>query len=137
MSDLIRLHESHPTLFPTTPASTLPASTQTAVILASAPTYHSTASQLSQIQSLGIPDPQVSTELISLLPRIEKAAKRAEEQAQKVAELRERSARVLERWVGVVVEGNEGVVGWDERVRGVGNVVGRKEAERKRREEED
>jgi hypothetical protein len=72
------------------------------------------------------------------LPRIEKAQAKAEEQSKKVAELRERSARVLERWLMVGVEDvNDKFAGWDERIKDVNVRRIKKECAAKKKKEEE
>jgi hypothetical protein len=82
----------------------------------SAPEYHATASQLVAINDAPIPDPALSASLVELLPRLQRAQAVQEEQMRKIAELRQRSAKVLEQWFLIGIEGvNECFAEWDER----------------------
>lgn len=75
-----------------------------------------------------IPNPNTSIELISLIPRINKVELLQEAQIKEISELRKRSARLLERWYLVGVEGgNECAAEWEERTGVVERVVGRVE----------
>ncbi|KAF8457495.1 hypothetical protein BGX38DRAFT_1265786 [Terfezia claveryi] len=96
-------------------------------ILATSTAYQSFSSQLNSIMDSPIPNPNTSIELISLIPRINKVELLQEAQIKEISELRKRSARVLERWYLVGVEGgNECAAEWEERTgvveRGLGRV---------------
>jgi hypothetical protein len=71
--------------------------------------------------------------LIELQPRIDTLSKRQEEQAREVAELRVRTAKVLQRWYEVSVLGGGEVWGeWEGRIEGVERGVRRGEVNRER-----
>ncbi len=70
---------------------------------------------------------------MDLAPRIEKARVRQEKQAREVAELRSRSARVVEQWLEVGMLGmSERWAEWEERLREVEIVVRRREGAKRR-----
>ena len=100
-------------------------------LLAVAPSFQSTSSQLILLKDSPIPAPSLSAELVELQPRIDKAAVVHEAQARELAELRSRSIKVLERWYLVGVEGvNECFAEWDERTRDIDKMLARKAHER-------
>lgn len=133
------IDEKHPELFNATAppaASSLPLEERLSVVLSAAPSYHATASQLSSILDTPIPPPQQSAKLGSLLPRIDKVEGRVHGIEVEVAELRKRSASLLERWYWVSVEeGNERVAEWDERLGECERVVKRALREKEREKE--
>jgi len=95
----------------------------------------SVSSQLTQLQDLPLPDSAFAVKLAELQPRIDKAVQRQEQQATEVAELRARSARVVERWYELgVLDMGERWADWEERLREAEILVRRKEAARKREE---
>ncbi|KAF8463823.1 hypothetical protein BDZ91DRAFT_776877 [Kalaharituber pfeilii] len=105
-------------LFPASPdiPSTLTTGEKLATVLATASSFQSFSSQLNAIMDSPIPNPSTSTELISLIPRINKTELLQESQMKEIAALRKRTAQVLERWYLVGVEGiNECFAEWDER----------------------
>ena len=98
------------------PSSTLTAKEKTLTVLSNATEYHTSSSQFTAIKDTPIPDPAVSASLVDLLPRLQRAEVVQDVQAKKIAELRSRSANVLEQWFLVGVEGvNECFAEWDER----------------------
>lgn len=74
-------------------------------MLANATLYPSTASRLASLKTLHIPAAESSAKLSELLPEIQEAQTRQDRLEVEVAELRARSARVLEWWVKVGVVG--------------------------------
>lgn len=66
--------------------------------MASASSYPSTASRLTSITDMPIPSPELSTHLIELQPRIAKVETIQAAQNSDLAELRERSAALIQRW---------------------------------------
>ncbi|KAF8429163.1 hypothetical protein EV426DRAFT_635432 [Tirmania nivea] len=142
---LLDLYVQHPTLFssphlltplpqhlfPPNPAllssSSLPPAEKLSTILATSTAYQTFSSQLNSIMDSPIPNPNTSIELISLIPRVNKVGLLQEAQMKEISELRKRSARVLERWYLVGLEGgNECAAEWEERTgvveRGLGRV---------------
>jgi len=138
-ADILALQNARPALFagdsPDEVPSTLSASSLAALVVAHAQLYTSVSSQLTQLQDNAVPGPGPVVKLVDLQPRIDKAVARHEQQAREVAELRARSARVVERWYEVgVLEMGERWVDWEERIREVEILVRRREAAMKREE---
>nr|POF22062.1 hypothetical protein CFP56_36149 [Quercus suber] len=143
VSDVLALQKAHPSLFhpsasPTDneAASLLPTGALAELVLAHSPLYTSTASQLTALQSTPLSDSDGLTKLVEVMPRIEKARAKQEAQTREVAELRARSARVVEEWYesGVLEMGDKWAE-WEERVRDCEILVRRKEAVKRRIEE--
>ncbi|KAK0931062.1 hypothetical protein LTR29_016438 [Friedmanniomyces endolithicus] len=137
-AEVLALQKAHPSLFhpppPNTP-STLPPTQLTALILAHSQLYASVSANLTQLQDTRVPDPASAAKLVELAPRIEKARAKQEKQAREVAELRARSARVVERWLEVGMLGmSERWAEWEERLREVEIVVRRREGAKRREE---
>src|SRR5436309_15963008 len=68
------------------------------MVLASASSYPSTASRLTSIRDVPIPPAELSARLIDLQPRIAMVEALQVAQNADIAELRERSAAVIQRW---------------------------------------
>ena len=66
--------------------------------MASASAYPSTSSRLTSIMDVPVPPAELSTQLIDLQPRIAKVEALQAAQNADIAELRERSAAVIQRW---------------------------------------
>ncbi|KAF8543195.1 hypothetical protein BDD12DRAFT_874818 [Trichophaea hybrida] len=128
VTEILQIHASFPTFF--TPTRSLPSTSpleKAATILTAASEFHSTASQLAAINDTPIPPPGVSAGLVELLPRIQRAEVVQAAQEKKVAELRARTAKVLEGWFLCGVQGvNECFAEWDERTFVCEKVVGRR-----------
>ncbi|PMD14212.1 hypothetical protein NA56DRAFT_399078 [Hyaloscypha hepaticicola] len=105
VQDLLRLHSRHPDLFQSLSANDLPTTLDTesilSIIMASASAYPSTASRLTSILDVPIPPAELSAQLIDLQPRIAKVEALQAVQNADIAELRERSAAVIQRWYTV------------------------------------
>lgn len=138
VQDMLRLQAQFPDLFdtsdPTSKPRTLDPATEASVVLAHASSFPETASRLSSLKDLTVPPAVSSQKLIELQPRLTKVTEVQAHQLKQVAEFRERSARIVERWI------SDGMVGsaeaWAEmelRVRDVANGVRR--VERRKREE--
>ena len=138
VQDMLRLQARFPDLFGTSDITakltSMDAATEASVVLAHASSFPETASRLSSLKDLAIPPAEASAKLVELQPRLERVKEVQDRQLRQVAELRERSARIVERWV------SEGVVGsgeaWAEieaRVRDVEQGVRR--VERRKRED--
>jgi hypothetical protein len=69
--------------------------------MASASAYSSTASRLTSILDVPVPPAELSAQLIDLQPRIAKLEALQAAQNVDIAELRERSAAVIQRWYTV------------------------------------
>lgn len=104
-----------------------------AIVLASASLYHSTTSRLTSISDVPVPPAESSAALITLQPRIAKVGLEREAQAREIAELRQRTAAVLERWYEVaVLGGGECWAEWEERVQQAERTIRRAEMIRER-----
>ncbi|TKA78442.1 hypothetical protein B0A49_01129 [Cryomyces minteri] len=141
VAEILELHFRYPDLFhalsATTAPSTLSTSELTSIILASAPLFPTTSSRLSSIiNDTPIPDAASSATLVSLQPRLtDLELRRQEEQAQEIAELRKRSAKVLERWYELSALGaGECWSEWEGRLAAVEQSVRREENARTREE---
>jgi len=105
-------------LFPPCPAvpCALSAGEKLSTVLATAAQFHAFSSQLNAIMDSPIPNPRTSTELISLIPRINRLELLQKAHRTEITALRKRTADVLQRWYLVGVEGvNECFAEWDER----------------------
>ncbi|PGH12296.1 hypothetical protein AJ79_04362 [Helicocarpus griseus UAMH5409] len=110
--------------------TTLSQQALTSIILSYASAFPETASRLTSLKDLPIPDASLSTSLVELQPRLDRLAAVQEQQAEEVAQLRARSALLAKRWVEVGVVGAGEVWGeWEGRVerveRGVRRLEGR------------
>ncbi|TVY57753.1 hypothetical protein LCER1_G000659 [Lachnellula cervina] len=109
IQDLLKLHSRYPDLFQTIKPDDLPTTLDTssilAIVLASASSYPSTASRLTSILDVPIPPTELSAQLIDLQPRIAKVGALQAAQSADIAELRERSAAVIQRWYKVDILG--------------------------------
>lgn len=114
--------KAHPSLFqgpsPTTPPTDLSPGALRALILSFASSFPSTASALTAVTSdTPVPDPKLSAELASLLPRMKGVEGLQLAQAAEIAELRARSERVMREWYeGRVLEYGEFVADIEGRV---------------------
>lgn len=138
--EILALQKQHPTVFHPDSSSvpeSLPLASLATLPLAHEKLYHSLSTQLQQLQdsSRNIPDPVVAAKLVELRPRIEKLATKQEQQMGELAELRARSAKVVETWYeGGVLEMGERWAEWEERLRDAEILVRRREAAKKREE---
>ncbi|RPB05214.1 hypothetical protein L873DRAFT_1825368 [Choiromyces venosus 120613-1] len=133
VKEMIDLHKNYPEIFKThhhatsPSSSTLTPSEKLSTVLTAAPSIHATSSQLTSIRDTPIPDPNVSADLIALMPRVNRAEVVQQTQAREIAELRRRSAALLERWYLLGIEGvNECFAEWDERTLEVDKLLSRK-----------
>ena len=138
-ADILALQKSHPNIFhpatTTTTAPSLSPASLAALVLAHTQLYTSTSSHLSHLASTPLPDPASIIQLVNLQPRIARAIAKQEQQAREIAELRARSARVVEQWYESGVLGmGEQWAGWEERIR-EGEILVRRREARLRREE--
>ncbi|KAN0089431.1 hypothetical protein V8E51_019691 [Hyaloscypha variabilis] len=105
VQDLLRLHSRHPDLFQSLSSNDLPTTLDTeslqSIVMASASAYSSTASRLTSILDVPVPPAELSAQLIDLQPRIAKLEALQAVQNVDIAELRERSAAVIQRWYTV------------------------------------
>ena len=104
-------------------------------MLATAPAFQETVSQLRSLSDLDLPSDQASSSvfLVKLQPQLAKAARIQDEQEGETNELRRQSAAVLKRWydVGILGQG-ECWVEWEERLREVEKKVRQTERARER-----
>jgi hypothetical protein len=138
VQDMLRLQAQFPVLFGTSDSTSksrsMDPATEASVVLAHASSFPETASRLSSLKDLTIPAAESSARLVELQPRLEKVKEVQARQLRQVAELRERSARIVERWVsGGVVGSAEAWAEVEARVRDGENGVRR--VERQKREE--
>ncbi|PMD63310.1 uncharacterized protein K444DRAFT_641561 [Hyaloscypha bicolor E] len=105
VQELLRLHSRHPDLFQSLSSNDLPttldAESLLSIIMASASTYPATASRLTSILDVPVPPAELSAQLIDLQPRIAKVEALQAAQNADIAQLRERSAAVIQRWYTV------------------------------------
>ncbi|KAI5843409.1 hypothetical protein DFP73DRAFT_81051 [Morchella snyderi] len=131
VKDMLNLHANFPEIFknvhPATQTSTLTPEEKLSTVLSAAPSFHATSSQLTSIMDTPIPNPSISTDLIALVPRINRVQVVQLAQAQEIADLRKRSAALLEMWYLLGIEGvNECFAEWDERTLAVDKLLSRK-----------
>ncbi|KAH8793837.1 hypothetical protein F5882DRAFT_55925 [Hyaloscypha sp. PMI_1271] len=102
VQELLRLHSRHPDLFQSLRSNDLPTTLDTesllSIIMASASAYPATASRLTSILDVPVPPAELSAQLIDLQPRIAKVEALQAAQNADIAQLRERSAAVIQRW---------------------------------------
>jgi hypothetical protein len=130
-----------PNLFRPTPPQSVPENLTTqnlaSIVLSYASAFPETASRLTSLNDLPVPDAQASASLVQLQPRLDQLARTQEEQAREISEFRVRTARVLQRWyeVGLVGSG-ECWAEWEGRLEDVEREVKREEVVRERRARE-
>ncbi|KAL8653872.1 MAG: hypothetical protein Q9210_001846 [Variospora velana] len=143
IDELLQLQAAYPSLFhPSSsdldsPPSTLSIEEISAVVTAHAPLYPLTASRLTSIRDTSIPSSSLSASLIALRPRLAQLARLQGRQAQEMADLRARSAKVVQRWyeLGVLAQG-ERWAEWEGRMEECEKSVRRLESGRRREAEE-
>nr|OQO25034.1 hypothetical protein B0A51_07127 [Rachicladosporium sp. CCFEE 5018] len=134
VNEVLQLQAKHPeVLSPPKSNVTLPPTALAALVVSHARLYESVSAQLNTLQTLSVPDAAPLTALSALQPRISKASDRQQQQAREFAELRARSAAVVEQWYAVGVLGmGEKWAEWEERLRDVEITVRRMEGAAKR-----
>ncbi|KAI4728412.1 hypothetical protein E4T49_03794 [Aureobasidium sp. EXF-10728] len=106
-----------------------------ALVLSHAPSYQATAARLTSLQDLPVPDPSSSAALIHLLPRLQRAAHRQEDQQQTIAQLRHQSLALLARWYDSAIIGMDDCwTEWEARLMHQEKIVGRAEADKRQDE---
>ncbi|KAF9875169.1 nuclear distribution protein [Colletotrichum karsti] len=132
--ELMKIYNSHPTLFqpppPSEPPIQLGPEAVQATVLASAASFPSTASSLTSVNDCPIPEPSQSAALASLVPRMRGIEATQIAQEAEMAELRARSEEVLKSWY------QQGVLGVSEFVADVEGRVERVERRVRRAERE-
>ena len=104
------------------------------IVLSFASSFPETASRLTSLNDLPIPDAKASASLIELQPQLDHLAAIQEQQAQEISDLRLRSARVLQRWYEIGVVGNgECWAEWESRLEDIDREVRREEVIHERR----
>ena len=112
---------------------TLDGSAITAIVLAHASLFSQTSARLSSLKDVPVPPALASAALADLQPRLDLVKEQQEVQAQVVAELRVRSAKLMERWMEVAVVGQGEVwAEWEARVKDVQREVWRLESLKER-----
>lgn len=107
------------------------------IVLSYASAFPETASRLTSLKDLPIPEAKASAALIELGPRLARLAERQHQQAKEISELRARSAKLLQRWCELGLLGNsECWAEWEARLERVERGVRRQEVVRERREKE-
>ncbi|KAK6442610.1 hypothetical protein LTR95_001161 [Oleoguttula sp. CCFEE 5521] len=98
VNEALQLQAKYPeVLSPPTSNVTLPPAALAALVVSHARLYESLSGQLNTLQTLPVPDAAPLTALSTLQPRISKATDRQQQQAREFAELRARSAAVVEQ----------------------------------------
>jgi hypothetical protein len=134
--DVLRLQAKHPEIFADSQtALDLPQDALVALVLSHTQLYQRLSAQLTTLQATSVPDPAPLAKLLELQPRIQKAALRQESQARELAELRMRSAAVVEKWYesGVLGMGQKWTE-WEESMRDMEILVRRMEVAKKKDE---
>ncbi|KAI4592101.1 hypothetical protein KJ359_011893 [Pestalotiopsis sp. 9143b] len=126
--ELLKIYNAHPTLFmaPSTGAApeSLPTAALAQMVIASSTMYPSTASQLTSIKDTPIPDPSLTANLVTLVPRMKAIEATQKAQSAEVADLRRRSEQLVRNYYeqSVVGYGNR-LAGAEKRVERVERVV--------------
>ena len=115
--------------------STLEPGAAAATVLAHASAFPETASRLTSLKDLPVPPAVKSAMLVDLGPRVEEARREQEKQMREVSELRVRSARLVEKWVGLQVGMGECWAEWEERMNVAERKIRRVEVWRERDDE--
>ena len=134
VTDVLALQRMHPEFFDSNSSSdSVPAASLANLILAHSQLYQSLSTRLSQLQDLSVPDPAAAAKLVEMRPRVEKACEKQVTQTKEFAELRARSAQVVEKWYeGGVLGRGEQWAEWEERLRDAEILVRRREAAKRR-----
>jgi hypothetical protein len=114
VDQILKLQAQYPEIFnlasSTEQTNSLSLPSQAALVLSHAQLYSGVSGQLQSLQETSVPDPTSASKLRELQARIDRAAARQEQQEIELAELRTRSAAVVEQWyeTGVLGMANEG-----------------------------
>ncbi|KAI9758767.1 MAG: hypothetical protein M4579_002870 [Chaenotheca gracillima] len=141
VQEVLQLQSQFPDAFALAPSKSSAPSMSTmemlSVVLSSATQLSTASSDLTVIHDMPVPSAETSAALIELQPRIAKLSRAQERQAREIAVLRQRSARLLERWYEVnILEGGECWTEWDQRMMRVEREVKRAELIKAREEDE-
>ncbi|KAL6234953.1 hypothetical protein BDW75DRAFT_240650 [Aspergillus navahoensis] len=110
-----------------------PLAVMLSIILSYASLIPETASRLTSLTDTPIPDASLSASLIGLQPRMDRLAAKQDEQSREIAELRVRTAKVLQRYYEISLLGGGEVWGeWEGRIESVERGVKRVEVARGR-----
>ncbi|KAL4903932.1 hypothetical protein BDW74DRAFT_179514 [Aspergillus multicolor] len=156
VKDVLGLYERFPDLFKSSPSTLSSTNTETdpsspdtttpdpeethppldimhSIILSYASLIPETASRLTSLTDTPVPDANLSAALIALQPRMDSLSAKQNEQSREVADLRVRTAKVLQRYYEVGLLGAGEVWGeWEGRLEGVERGVRRVEVARGR-----
>jgi len=106
-----------------------------AIVLMEAPSYPTTASQLTSLNDLPLPPTETFTSLLALQPRMMELAERQYKQAMEIEELRKKSVVLILRWHEVLILGQGRCwAEWDTRLRRAERTIRREEFRRGREE---
>ena len=110
--------------------------TLASLVLSHAPSLHSTASRLTSLNDLPLPEASQSADLVSLRPKLDKAGWKATKQEAEIAMLQARSAAVIGRWyeLGTIGAG-ECWSDWEGRLINTERAVRQEQSRRKRDDE--
>ncbi|WYZ39593.1 hypothetical protein EsH8_III_001507 [Colletotrichum jinshuiense] len=132
--ELMRIYNSHPSLFQPPPLSEPPTQLAPeaiqATVLAAAASFPATASSLTSVNDCPIPEPSQSAALASLIPRMRGIEATQVAQEAEMTELRARSEEVLKTWY------QQGILGVSEFVADIEGRVERVERRVRRAERE-
>lgn len=99
-----------------------------AVVIASAPTFNSAQSSLSNLEGIKLEDASTLIPFVSIQRGLVRAQVIQQAQESEVALLRERTARLLAQWYqDSVLTGGERLADWEERLLDVEKVIKRRE----------
>jgi len=136
--NILKLYAEFPDLFDSIPSQFLPPNLSpqnlASIVLSFAAAFPETASRLTSLNDLPIPDAKTSAFLIELQPRLNKLAAIQEQQALEISSLRLQSARILQRWYEIGLLGaGECWAEWESRLEDIDREVRREEVGRERR----
>lgn len=132
--------DRNPELFQTAPTPEMPPGltpqTLASIVLSYATAFPETASRLTSLNDLPIPDAQSSASLIELQPQLDRLAQIQTAQAAEISQLRVRTASLLQRWYEIGLVGSGEVwAEWEGRLEDVERGTRRTEVKRQREKE--
>lgn len=138
-ADCLGLVDAHPSLFypkPSSKSEEAELNDASAIVLAHAPLFASSTSQLQSLKDLPLPPATASAALISLQPRLTAFREAQCRQDTEIDQLRARTARVLQRWYEVsVLDVGDCWQEWDGRIRRAEQTIRRQELRRSSKDE--